>query len=141
MTDLPTELSGHCSCGAITYRAAAAPLMQAVCHCKDCQRQSGTAFSIVVAVPRDALTIDGDKLSVYKTVGEMHNTETERHFCSDCGSPIVSYSAGSPELAFIKAGTLDDISWFEPMIEVWTRSAHAWSPHFEGVAQVERMPG
>jgi hypothetical protein len=47
----------------------------------------------------------------------------------------------APELAFIKAGTLDDCSWIEPGVEAWTRSAQPWAPHFERAARLERGPG
>jgi hypothetical protein len=119
----------------------AAPVMQGACHCTDCQRQTGTAFSIVIAVPRAALTVEGDSVASHTTIGEAHGTPTERHFCSACGSPIVSYVEAMPELAFVKAGTLDDASWLTPDVEVWTRSAQPWAPHIEGAAQIERVPG
>ena len=60
---------------------------------------------------------------------------------ASCGSPIVSFVEVVPELAFVKAGTLDDASWIAPAIEIWSRSAQPWSPHFEGVPVVERGPG
>jgi hypothetical protein len=140
MADAPTDFSGRCLCGNVTYRATSAPVMQGVCHCTDCQRQTGTAYSMIVAVPRDALTIEGDTLASHTTIGEVHQTPTERKFCSACGSPIASFVEGMPELAFIKAGTLDDASWFEPAFEIWTRSAQPWTPHFEGIPQLERAP-
>jgi hypothetical protein len=141
MADTPTEFSGHCSCGGITYHATAAPVMQGVCHCTDCQRQTGTAFSIVIGVPRDALTIEGDTLSSYTTIGDVHQTPTERKFCSGCGSPIASFVEGMPDLAWIKAGTLDDASWLKPAFEIFVRSAQPWAPHIEGVPQLRTAPG
>jgi hypothetical protein len=141
MANAPSEFSGHCLCGKVTYRSVAAPVMQGACHCTDCQRQTGTAFSAVVAVPRAALTVGGDSLASYTTIGEAHGTPTERHFCSACGSPIVTYVEAMPDLAFVKAGTLDDASWVTPDVEVWTRSAQPWTPHIEGAAQIERVPG
>jgi len=45
-----------------------------------------------------------------------------------------------PGLAFLKAGTMDDTSWFEPAAEIWTSSAQPWAPHFEGIASYERIP-
>jgi hypothetical protein len=141
MAEAPSEFSGHCLCGSVTYRVSAAPAMQGVCHCTDCQRQTGTAFSVVIAVPRAALTVEGDTLACYTTVGEAHGTPTQRHFCSACGSPIMSLIEAMPELAFIKAGTLDDAAWLEPSVEVWTRSAQPWAPHIEGAMQIERQPG
>jgi hypothetical protein len=141
MADPPDQITGHCLCGSVTYRAEGEPLAQAVCHCTDCQRQSRTAFSVVIAVPRAALTVEGSTLASFTTIGDDHGTQTERRFCSGCGSPIVSLVEAVPDLAFIKAGTLDDASWLEPAIEVWSRSAQPWAPHFEHAARLDRGPG
>lgn len=140
MTDAPRPITGRCLCGGVTYSADAEPVAQAVCYCKDCQRQTGNPFSVIVAVPRAALSVEGDTLASFSTTGTDHGGETQRHFCSGCGSPVFSIAAVAPELAFIKAGSLDDASWIEPGIEVWTSSAHAWAPHFENAAQLERGP-
>jgi hypothetical protein len=97
-----------------------------LCHCTDCQRQTGTAFSIVVGVERDALHVDGDTVSSFTTVGEDTGEAVHRQFCTACGSPIVSLPDATPDLAFIKAGTLNDRSWLEPEMEIWCRSAHPY---------------
>ena len=119
------ELSGSCLCGAVTYTCPADPLFTAVCHCADCQKQTGTAFSVVVGVPRDALQVDGE-LSAYETVGSDHGQATRRQFCGACGSPIVTLPDSMPAVAVVKAGTLDDTSWLEPQLEVWHSSAQPW---------------
>jgi hypothetical protein len=112
-----------------------------VCHCADCQRQTGTAFSVVVAVPIDALQVEGDTLATITTTGDLHGQETERRFCSACGSPIVSLSPATPQLAYVKAGTLDDTSWLEPQVEVFGRSAQPWVEQVESRPRLETMPG
>ena len=115
-------------------------MVQAVCHCTDCQRQTGNPFSVIVGVPRAAFTIEGDTLASYSTTGTDHGGETQRNFCSACGSPVFSIAAVMPDVAFIKAGSLDDASWLEPAVEAWTTSAQPWAPRFEGIAQLERGP-
>ncbi len=140
MADTPKPIVGRCLCGGVTYSADADPVAQVVCHCTDCQRQTGTASSVIVAVPRDALIVTGDTLSSFTTVGEAHGTSTERKFCSACGSPIVSLVEAMPDLAFVKAGTLDDTSWLEPAAEIWTRSAQPWAPRLEHAAQIALSP-
>jgi len=140
MADAPKPLTGRCLCGGVTYSADAEPIIQAVCHCADCQRQTGNPFSVLVVVPRAAFEVEGDTLATFATIGEDHGEETQRSFCSACGSPIFSIAAVAPELAFIKAGSLDDSSWVEPAVEAWTSSAQPWSPRFEQAAQLERGP-
>jgi hypothetical protein len=141
MAELPDRITGRCMCGSVSYEADADPVIQAVCHCSDCQRQTGSPFSVIVGVPRDALAVQGSTLASFTTIGTDHGGETERCFCSACGSPLFSYAAVAPQLAFIKAGSLDDGSWVEPGVEAWTSSAQPWSPHFEHAARLERGPG
>lgn len=119
------QLDGRCLCGKVTYHCDGEPMATLLCHCTDCQRQTGTAFSIVVGVERDALRIDG-AVSSFTTVGEDTGEAVHRQFCTACGSPIVSLPDATPDLAFIKAGTLNDRSWLEPEMEIWCRSAHPY---------------
>jgi hypothetical protein len=120
------QLDGHCLCGNVSYTCDGDAMATLLCHCTDCQRQTGTAFSIVVGVERDSLKVKGDSLSSFTTIGEDTEQPVERQFCSACGSPIVSLPEATPDLAFIKAGTLDDRSWLEPEMELWARSAHPY---------------
>jgi hypothetical protein len=140
MTGAPKPITGRCLCGGVTYSADAEPVIQAVCHCSDCQRQTGNPFSVVVGVPRAAFSVEGDTLASFTTTGTDSGEDTERNFCSACGSPLFTLTASAPGVVIIKAGSLDDMSWFEPAVEVWTSSAQPWAPHFEQAAQLERGP-
>ena len=141
MTGAPTPITGRCLCGSVTYTADAEPVVQAACHCTDCQRQTSSPFSVIVGVPADAFHVEGSTLASFATIGTDHGGETERNFCSACGSPVFSRAAVMPQMVFIKAGSLDDASWVAPAVEAWTSSAQPWSPRFEGAAQLERGPG
>jgi len=140
MTGAPRPITGRCLCGGVTYSADAEPVIQAVCYCTDCQRQTGNPFSVLVGVPRQAFEVEGSTLASFSTIGEDHGGETERKFCSACGSPVFSFAAVAPELVFVKAGSLDDASWVKPVAEAWTSSAQPWAPHFEGAVRLERGP-
>lgn len=119
------KIQGQCLCGAICYTAAAEPLLTAVCHCTHCQKQTGSAFSIVVAVPKGSLVFTAEEPATYSDVGES-GLPVLRRFCPKCGSPIVSEVAAMPTMDFIKAGTLDDTSWLEPQLNIWCDSAQPW---------------
>jgi hypothetical protein len=137
----PTPLTGRCLCGAVSYTVDAEPLIQAVCHCTDCQRQTGGPYSVIVGVPAAALTVEGDTLSTHTTIGEDHGGTTERSFCNACGAPVFSHAAVMPEVVFVKAGSLDDASWVRPSVEAWTDSAQPWTPSFEETSRLQRGPG
>lgn len=133
------KIEGGCLCGQVRYTSEAEPLMQAVCHCRNCQKQAGTAFSVIVAAPRPAVAITGT-LKTYEDVGES-GAPLYRLFCPECGSPIYSNSAAQPDLLFIKAGTLDDTSWLDPKLHIWTDSAQVWDTVPAGAHAIARNPG
>jgi hypothetical protein len=132
------KLDGHCLCGSVSYSCEAEPLFAAICHCKNCQRQTGTSFSLVVGVPDEALKIEGDTLGTIGTRGDEHpDRDSHRSFCTACGSPIVTRTESLAGVAILKAGTLNDTSWIEPQIEVWGESAQEW---VEAVESRPRLP-
>jgi len=97
--------------------------MTAVCHCDNCQRQTGTAFSIIVGVPAGSLRFEGEEnLGTYADRGSSGKA-VNRRFCRNCGSPIVSLVEIAPTVHFIKAGTLSDRSWLKPTAHFWCDTA------------------
>lgn len=133
------HIEGGCLCGQVHYSGEAQPVFQAVCHCKNCQRQAGTAYSVIVGVPKGALTVTGT-LKTYHDKGDSGGT-VDRLFCPECGSPVFSEAPANPALVFIKAGTLDDPSWVTPQIHIWTESAMACTAIPEGVPACGKNPG
>jgi hypothetical protein len=119
-----SKIEGGCLCGKVRYSSTAGPAFTAVCHCTHCQKQSGTAFSVIVAVPSEELTVTG-ALKTFEDTGES-GMPVHRNFCPDCGSPIISIVDRLPGLSYIKAGTLDDVSWLKPTTEIWCDSAQPW---------------
>ncbi|KXG51976.1 Citrate synthase-like, core [Penicillium griseofulvum] len=114
-------LSGHCLCKAVTYTVDVdAPLVTGYDHCDDCQRQSGSTYSLVAVVPKDKLTIQGPTKS-WAGKGSS-GLAVHRIFCSECGSPIAHDPDAAPEIIAIKAGTLDtEIKKnLKPDTEIWT---------------------
>ena len=107
-----SSVTGSCMCGLVSYTMSAEPLLSAICHCRDCQKQTGTSFSLVLGIPRDSFKITGD-LSTYETIG-MSGSKVMRKFCGNCGSPMYSDADAFEGLLFVKSGTLDDPrDWFQ----------------------------
>lgn len=116
--------TGKCLCGAVSYEITAEPVMTAVCHCKNCQRQAGSVLSVIVGMPRDGITISGE-VTTYEDHSEG-GRKVLRKFCPKCGSPMFTDAESAPDLWFVKAGTLDDTSWLEPQIQFWADSKQDW---------------
>jgi hypothetical protein len=133
------HLSGGCLCGKVRYSADADPAFTAICHCKNCQKQSGTSFSVIVGIPAEALSTTGT-LKTFNDTGDS-GKPVYRRFCPDCASPVVTDVEAMPGLTFIKAGTLDDTSWLKPTMEIYCSSAQAWMPRASNTQQFAKAPG
>jgi hypothetical protein len=132
------EMAGGRLCGRVRYSATADPAFVGVCHCTHCQKQTGTAFSVVVGIPKSAKSVKGS-LKVFHDRGDSGQA-VERNFCPECGSPIFSDLAVMPGVTFIKAGTLDDTSWLDPKVHVYCDSAQHWSSIPEGSHKFAKAP-
>lgn len=119
-------LKGGCLCGAIRYEIDQPALGEAVCHCKNCQHQTGTAFSVLATVRSSAFKLIGEP-KLYADRGDS-GAAVHRHFCGTCGSPIYTSLPAKPKVVFVKAGTLDDTSQLAPKYHVWCDSAWPWTP-------------
>ncbi len=131
------KLAGSCLCGAVRYESDAEPVVTAICHCKHCQKQSGSAFSVIVAVPKGALKLQGRPLAVVNDVGES-SQPVMRKFCPDCGSPVLSDVTTTPTLDWVKAGTLDDATCIQPRFNIWCEHAQPWVLMDEALPKVPR---
>ena len=137
MTDVEKR-NGGCLCGAVRYSVPHNPVVVAVCHCRDCQKQTSSAFSLVAAFPQSELEIQGECAS-FETTGAS-GAPVKRSFCGKCGSPLFSETKSGSEtgLTFIKAGTLDETDDLVPTAHVWTSSKLPWVQVPEGVFLMER---
>lgn len=130
--------TGGCLCGAVRYQSKSKPESSVICHCKDCQKYSGTAFSAVVFIPINDLSISGE-LSSFNLKVESGHTVT-RTFCKTCGSHITEGSDGYPDLAVVTTGTLDDPSWATPMMQCFTSRQHSWVKLDSSIPAFKAMP-
>ncbi len=108
MTDKTMPITGGCLCGAVRYEANELPSKGVVCHCRVCQRTTGSAFEAIVRFPRTAFRFTKGEPKRYRSSSIM-----EKCFCPDCGSPLtdrylvpVSTSL-SPDMVWVHIGTLD----------------------------------
>ena len=116
--------TGCCQCGAIKYQLESEPLMTYACHCKDCQKRTGSAFSMGVIFPTESLDLSGE-LTAWDRISDDGNANT-RYSCSQCGNVIYGASTASPQAIKLQAGTLDDTQNVKPDVHIWAESAQAW---------------
>ena len=131
---------GKCLCGAITYEVEIPdkPFYSGLCHCRDCQRYTGTAFASSLMVDKGGVKLKG-KLKFYGKETDR-GTFMERGFCPKCGSNVLCKSSDWDNQYVISAGTLDDPSVYKPRLNIFTRSAHALALDAGKLHKIEGSP-
>ena len=122
MTD---HLEGGCACGALRYRLGAAPMFVHCCHCRDCQRQTGSAFVLNALIETDRVTLLAgapEPVTVPTDSGRPHRIFR----CAACRTAVWSEYGGVAALRFVRVGTLDDPAALPPDVHIYTRSKLPW---------------
>ncbi len=118
-------LAGGCPCGAVRYTVGSMPLSVYACHCTECQRRSGSAFALNMAVAAADFRIAAGTPKAWRGVSPT-GVATASWFCGDCGGRIYGQRDGRAETVIVRAGTLDDTSWLKPAAHFFVRSAQPW---------------
>jgi len=119
------QLSGGCACGAVRYRISGEPVRISICHCTQCQKRTGSAFGMGCVFSREAVEVLTGDVTEYERIAESGN-RVRFHFCSVCGTSVFWDFEAMPEARGIAAGTLDDTSWLDPRLHVWTKHSQGW---------------
>jgi hypothetical protein len=122
MTD---GLQGGCGCGAVRYRLGSAPMFVNCCHCRNCQRQTGTAFVLNALIETDRVEVQSGETAPYLMPTESGRPHTVFR-CTGCGTAMWSEYGGVKALRFVRVGTLDDPSALPPDAHIYTRSKLPW---------------
>jgi len=131
--------SGGCLCGAVKFEFEKPNLISAHhCHCIDCQKSTGSGKATILMLPSNAIKLEGELKFHATTTASGRNMN--RGFCSECGSPVLSFIEEMPEVKFVKAGSLDDSSWLMIDSNFFSSSAHAWSPIDEDIPSFTHNP-
>ena len=132
-------ITGGCLCGAVRYELIEQPVATRVCHCRDCQHATGSAFSSNLVVRDDDFRVIQGETRSFDVESARGNT-VSRYFCPDCGSPVFGRGSGFPGLVTVRAGSLDDPSGFKPEMMFYTSSAIPWLHLDENITQFPKMP-
>ncbi|KAL7949434.1 Mss4-like protein [Trichoderma barbatum] len=100
-------LTGSCMCGEVTYASSSQPTVTALCHCIDCQKWSGAAYTSNAVVPEASFQVTKGEPKFYDAVGD--SGKINRHFfCGNCGSSLYGKLDVMPGDIVIKTGGLDN---------------------------------
>lgn len=131
-------LTGGCLCGAVRYQSPGPALFAVICHCRDCQRTSGSGGVPVLGVPRESFRCEGP-VKQARTMGGS-GMPTIRNFCRDCGSLLFGTPESAPEMVTIYAGSLDDPAAFQPTDAIFASHRPAWARLAAPLVEHAAMP-
>jgi hypothetical protein len=128
---------GGCLCGAVRYLAQGNPARTVVCHCRFCQRYTGSALAVWPTYVQGKVEVRGT-LSTYEHRSDESGRWIRLNFCPRCGTAVSSTFEKGPGEVAILGGTFDDTGWITVDRHVWTRSAHSWVSIPADVASFEK---
>lgn len=133
-----SDTSGSCLCGQIKFVIQGAFDAFFLCHCKHCQKDSGSAHSANLFLGKGLLTwVAGEAFA--KTF-RLPNTRHTKSFCQDCGSAL-PYLLDDDKLIVVPAGSLDTPLSRKPDGHLFCRSKAPWDEGLESVKQFPKLPG
>ena len=136
------EVTGGCFCGAIEYEATADINRIALCHCRDCQILSGSAYRTSCLVEPGAFRITRGEPRQFDKTADSGKVR-RMLFCGDCGSHLCSLPADpEAEGAFvsIRIATAKEFPELTPAMEIYCDSRVSWLGDLPGILKFPGMP-
>jgi hypothetical protein len=118
-------MKASCQCGNLTAAVAdGAEAMTVACHCRDCQRRTGSPFGTIAYFPADAVTVSGEAREFTRPTDAGNSFTTG--FCPDCGSTVYAKASRMPEITGVPVGAFADPAYAAPIRSVYEQSKHDW---------------
>lgn len=129
--------SGSCLCGGLRYEIQSEIGDIVQCHCRKCRKANGTAFATNAPIKKaDFKIVQGEHL----LKKFQSSATTQRCFCADCGSPIISIKTETPDLYRLRIGTLDTPLQQKPIQHIFAASKAEWDTICDGLVQHDGRP-
>ena len=134
------NIDGTCLCGQIKFEAIIDPETTTICHCTDCQINSGTAFGYVVGAINDSFNLLKGELSFYIKLADS-GAKRELAFCGKCGTRIYAKPENGKSGFFgLRAGTIRQRKSLHPKRQVWKKSCLGWVQDIKTEQTFETQP-
>ena len=134
------QIDGSCHCGAIEYTGEIDRNLVGICHCRDCQTLSASAFRTIALIKGSSLEVTKGMPKKYIKTGDSGNRRVQA-FCSDCGTGIyASDDVENPSIYNIRLGTVRQRDELIPVFECWLKSSHKWLPELQNTKKHEGNP-
>lgn len=121
-----TRHEGGCACGAVRYEVRGDPEVCQICHCRFCQRRTGSAFGTVAYFDERNVSIMRGELKECGHRSDETGRWLRMQFCPQCGTTVTHSVQIRPGLRAIAVGTLDDPEWPRIQRHIWVQSKRSW---------------
>ena len=135
MYDDRASFDGGCTCRFVRYHLSSPPLFVHCCHCRWCQRETGSAFALNALIEADRVHLTAGEVELVDTPSASGKGQQIAR-CPRCRVAVWSHYGGSPQLSFVRVGTLDQPDTFPPDIHIYTSTKQPWFQLPPGVPAV-----
>jgi hypothetical protein len=118
------ERHARCSCGALGLICRGDPALVSLCHCRECQRRTGSTYGIAAFFPRSQVEIRGET-TAYRRQADS-GFDVTQHFCPRCGSTVYWEPLRKSEMIAVAVGAFADPDFPVPGKQVYTQHRHPW---------------
>lgn len=128
MAESMEQPTGGCTCGQVRYRVLSSPMIVHCCHCRWCQRQTGTAFALNALLEADQVQLEQGAVETIVLDSPSGRGQSVTR-CGSCRVAVWSsyYMGGLQEhVRFLRVGTLDDPDLMPPDVHIYTTSKQPW---------------
>jgi hypothetical protein len=127
-------MDGGCECARVRYRLEGEPIFVNCCHCRQCQKLSGSAFALNAIVERERVAVTAGEEAIEPARGGGAR-------CRECGVILWGTHRFFGEgIVFLRVGTLDEGERLSPGAHFFVRSKHPWIALPEGARTFETLP-
>ncbi|MCV2352703.1 GFA family protein [Paucibacter sp. B2R-40] len=136
-----SDLLASCYCGAVGLHCEANPKSVIHCHCQQCRRLSGAAFTTWLSLPREATVVSG-RTNLQQFAPSENGL---RHFCMRCGTHVFTEDRRFPDILGVPAGILSSALTAQPSSHYFVSNKATWHachddlPKFGGLSGFERI--
>lgn len=127
---------GGCTCRQVRYRMTAKPMFVHCCHCRWCQRDSGTAFALNALIEADRVELLSGEPTIVDTPTLSGRGQKFARCATCCTTLWSNYAGAGPHIRFVRVGSLDEPDRLPPDIHIFTMSKQPWVILPEGVPAV-----
>jgi hypothetical protein len=127
------KIEGRCHCGEISYDAEIDPERVIICHCTDCQTNSGAPYRANVPVATDKINLRGRPKTYVKTADSGNKLLVA--FCGDCGSALYSTKLEKALVLNLRLGAVKQRAQLVPKAQFWCGSAMPWAMDISRIPQ------